>query len=128
MKKLVTGMVSLAALAVALWGIPVASYSGAANALPQIHNRWIQHSHHAGGGDDHGGGDHNNGGGDDHGGGGGDDHGGGDHNNGGSCEDDKGKGGKHCHGVPEPSTLALFTLGLAGISVSNLARRRRVKV
>ena len=123
MKKLVTGMVSLAAMAVALWGVPVASYSGAANATPQIHNRWITHGH-SGGGDDNGGdhgGNHGNGGGDDHGNGGGDDH------NGGNCEDDKGKGGKHCHGVPEPSTLALFTLGIAGITVSNLARRRRVK-
>jgi PEP-CTERM motif len=119
--KMVTGMVSLAALAVALWGIPVASYSGAAHATPQIHNRMITHSHSGGGddnGDDHGGNHGNNGGGDDHntGGGGSDD----------GCEDG-GKHGKHCHGVPEPSTLALFTLGIAGITVSNLARRRRVK-
>jgi PEP-CTERM motif-containing protein len=124
MKKLVTGIASLLALTVVMSMVPAASFAGG----HQIHDRMITlNNNHSGGNgnDDHGnggGGDHGNkGGGDDNGGG----NGGGDHS--GNCEDDKGHGGKHCHGVPEPGTLSLLTLGLAGISASTLLRRRRVK-
>jgi len=119
MKKLLPGMVSLAAMAVALWGVPVVSYSGAANAMPQIHDRWTGGHNHSGGHGEDGNGQGNNGGGNEGGNGG---SGGGDDHNG--CKnDDK----KHCHGVPEPSTLALFTIGMVGISATTLIRRRRVK-